>query len=62
MPKEVSVIEKLKMWCRGHMLLMIGMAKKNLERFTKKNAKKANQKEFRVEKVIKRKCDKLHVK
>ena len=36
--------------------------KKNLERFTKKNTKKANQKEFRVEKVIKRKCDKLHVK
>ena len=37
------MIEKLKMWCRGHMLLMIGMAKKNLERFTmpKKQIKKS---------------------
>ena len=56
------MIEKLEMWCRGHMSLMIGMAKKNLERFTKKNTKKANQKEFIVEKVITRKCDKLYVK
>ena len=33
-----------------------------LERFTKKIAKKANQKELRIEKVIKRKGDKLYVK
>ena len=31
-------------------------------RFTKKNCKKTNKKEFRVEKVIKRKGDKLYVK
>ena len=39
------------------MLLMILMEKKLLERFTKKN-----QKEFRIEKVIERKVDKLYVK
>ena len=33
-----------------------------MERFTKKNCKKTNQKEFRGEKVIKRKGDKLYVK
>ena len=44
------------------MLLVILKAKKLLERFKKKNCKKKNQKEFRVEKVIKRKGDKLYVK
>ena len=34
--------------------------KKLLERFTKKNCK--NQKDFRVENVIKRKGDKIYVK
>ena len=38
------------------------MEKKLLEFYTKKNCKKKNQKEFRVEKVIKRKVDKLYVK
>ena len=38
------------------------MEKKLLECFTKKNCKKTNQKEFRIEKVIKRKGDKLYVK
>ena len=28
----------------------------------KKNWKKTSQKEFRIEKVLKRKCDKLYVK
>ena len=42
---------------------MILKAKKLLERFTKNKTKqKTNQKEFRVEKVIKRKGDKLYVK
>ena len=47
------------------MLLVILMKKKLLKRFTKKNCKKKkkkNQKEFRVEKVIKRKGRKLYVK
>ena len=47
------------------MLLVILKAKKLLECFTKKNAKKKkkkNQEEFRVEKIIKKKGDKLYVK
>ena len=45
---------------------MILMVKKLFERFTKKNCKKKkkqtkNQKEFRIEKVIKRKDNKLYV-
>ena len=44
------------------MLLMILIVKIFLERFTKRNSKKANQKEFKIEKVINRKGDKLYVK
>ena len=44
------------------MLLVILKVKKLLKRFTKKNFKKTNQKDFRVEKVIKRKSDKPYVK
>ena len=44
------------------MLIVILTVKKLLERFMKKNCKKTNQKEFRVEKVIKRKGNKLYVK
>ena len=40
----------------GDMLLVILTKKKWLERFTKKNYKKAKQKELRIEKVIKRKA------
>ena len=38
------------------------MVKQLLEDFMKKNYKKANQIEFRFEKVIKKKGDKLYVK
>ena len=38
------------------------MVKKLLEVFMKKNCKKTSQKEFRIEKVLKRKGDKLYVK
>ena len=41
---------------------MILMVKKLLECFMKKNLQKTNQKEFRIEKVIKRKGNKLYVK
>ena len=45
------------------MLLMIFMMKKLLEHFMKKELqKKKNQKEFRIEKVIKKKGNKLYVK
>ena len=43
-------------------LLVILMVKELLERFTKKNCKKTNQKQFGIEKVIKRKDNKLYVK
>ena len=41
---------------------MILAMKKLLENFTKKKFQKTNQKEFRIEKVIKKKGDKLYVK
>ena len=41
------------------MLLVILKAEKLLEHLIKKNYKKQNQKEFTVEKVIKRKTNKL---
>ena len=44
------------------MLLVILTEKKLLERFTKKNCKKKNQKKFIVITAIKRKGDKLYVK
>ena len=59
--EEVFVIQKVKNTVLWHMLLMILIKKKLLERFTKKIAK-PNLKEFRVEKIIKRKGDKLSVK
>ena len=47
--------------CRGHMLLVVLKTKEFLKCFMTKNCTK-NQKEFRVEKVIKRKYSKLYVK
>ena len=44
------------------MLLVTLTVKKLFERFTRKNCKKTNQKQPRVEEVIKRKGDKLYVK
>ena len=44
------------------MLLVILKTKKLLERFTKKNCQIESKKEFKVEKVIKRKDNKLYVK
>ena len=44
------------------MLLPILTVKKLLERFPKNNCKKTNQKEFKIEKLIKRKGDELYVK
>ena len=46
----------------GYMLLMISMVKKLLEHFIKEELQKTSQQEFRIEKVIKRKGDKLYVK
>ena len=38
------------------------MANRSLEDYIKKNCRKANQKEFRIEKVVKKKGNKLYVK
>ena len=57
--EEVFVISQVNNIFYRHMLLM--MLKKLLELFMKKNCKKQIKK-FRIEKVIKRKEDKLYVK
>ena len=44
------------------MSLIISMVKKLLEYFMKKELQKTNQQEFRTERLIKRKGDKLYVK
>ena len=60
----IHILEQLKNNGKSStsMLLVILKEKKLLERFTKKMAKKTNQKEFKVEKVIERKGVKLYVK
>ena len=60
--EEVLRLQKLKILFLGHMLLPILTVKKLLERFPKNNCKKTNQKEFKIEKLIKRKDDELYVK
>ena len=55
--KNVLLLQKLKLLFHGHMLLVLFKVKKLLECF-----KKTNQKEFQVEKVMKRKSDKLYDK
>ena len=52
--EEVFVAAKVKKTVYGQMLLVILKVKKLLERFAKKEFQKINQKEFRVEKVIKK--------
>ena len=57
------MIKKLKTLCGGHMSSVMLEAKKLLQKtFYKKKLQKTNQKEFRVEKEITRKGDKLYVK
>ena len=59
--KKFLWLKKSKILCRRHSLLLILMEKKLLECFPKNICKKINQKEFRVEKVIKKKGDKLYL-
>ena len=56
-----AALKTLKTLLRGHMLLVILKANKLLKLY-KKELQKTNQNEFRVEKVIKRKGDKLYAK
>ena len=60
--KKFLSLVKLKIQFHGHMLLMILMVKKLLEHFMKKKLQKTNQQKFGIEKVIKRKGNKLYVK
>ena len=62
MSEEIFVIKKFKNtvpWTYVHSDLK---GEENVRTFYKKELQKTNQKEFRVEKVIKRKDDKLYVK
>ena len=54
------LLQKFKILFRGDIPLVILKVKKLLEHFGKRNRKK--QKEFKVEKVMERKGDKLYVK
>ena len=60
--KKFLWLKKLKIQWRGHILLVTLMERKLSERFTKNELQKANQKVFRIKKVIKKKHDKLYVK
>ena len=55
-------LQKLKTLCCGYMLWVVLTEKKLLELFAKNELQKTNQKEFRIEKVIKKRGDKLYVK
>ena len=58
--EQVFVIKKLKILFRGHIVVLV--EQKSLEHFKKRNCQKEIKKYFRVEKVIKKKVDKLYVK
>ena len=60
-PEEI-LLRKLKILCHGHILLMILMVKKLLVHFMKMYYKTLSKKEFRIEKLLKKKGDKLYVK
>ena len=57
---EYSLLRKLKILYHGHILLMILMVKKLLVHWNE--LQKTGQKEFRIEKVLKKKGDTLYVK
>ena len=59
--KRFLLLKKVKILYCVHMLLMILTLEKLLTFFTKNNCKKKNRTEFRVEKIIKKKGDKLYV-
>ena len=60
--KKSLWLKKLKKQFHGHMLLTISMVKELLEHLSEKEQEKTNQQEFRTEKVIKKKGDKIYVK
>ena len=63
--KKFLWLKRIKTLYSEHIISVILTERKLLERFTKRSRKKQtkkNQKELRIEKVIKRKGDKLYVK
>ena len=54
--KKFMWLKKIKSLCRELMLLVFLKVKKFLKRFTKKDCKKTNKKELRVEKLKKEKA------
>ena len=60
--EEYLLLRKLKILYHGHIFLMTLMVKKLLVPFMKMNCKRLIKKKFRIEKVLKKKGDKLYVK
>ena len=60
--KKILWLRKLKILFFGNIFLAIITIKKIIGTFYEKELAKKNKKEFRIEKVIKRKGDKLYVK
>ena len=60
--KEVFIIKKVKNTVSWAYVINDLNGEKIVETFLEKELKKTNQKEFRIEKVIKKKCNKLYVK
>ena len=60
--KKFLLLIKLKIQFVGLMLLVTLMVKKNIGSFYEKELQKTSQEKFRIEKVLKRKDDKLYVK
>ena len=56
--KKILLLVKLKIEFHGHDL----SGEEIIGTFYEKELKKTNQKEFRIEKLLKKKCDKLSVK
>ena len=59
--KKFLLLNKLRTLCRSHVIIDL-KSEKIVGTFYVKELQKTNQKEFRVEKVIKRKSDKLYIK
>ena len=60
--KKFLWLKKIRTLWHEHVILAILTEKKLTKKILQKKIKKTNQKEFRVEKVINRKCDKPYVK
>ena len=60
--EEIFVVKKVKKTVPWTYVINDLNGEETIGTFYEKELQKTNQKEFRIEKVIKRKCDKLYVK